>query len=396
MAIPYLLDPNNRPGAQLFASPSAYTGGVLNAVTPLPAQRPDPMLPNSMAAQGGIIQVPEEKPGLLGRIGRGLANPAINQRLSALGAELLANSGYQAIPMTTGAGLGRGLMAMNQAGQAYDQMIGSQAAAKYNQAIQNRKEGREERRLSLEEQKIQKDAQDEAEKPWSTDFANQVDLEANRMIRLNPGLDPEEARQEAAYNIRTESIRSAEKRAGTAAERGKEEGAEDKRFKLAQQYRNEKRELGAYGSKLDQAVSLLTDKSGSVSDIAIVNTFQKLIDEGAVVREGDVALLSTTSGLRGQLQSILDNARGTGKLAPETRQQMIETIRTLRGAYNDRLDGLTADFAEQADLSGIDPDKVIGGRARGAGELRPVPGVPGYAPQPQNKPAGGRKPLPKF
>lgn len=129
MAIPSWLDPNNRPGAQLFASPSAYTGGVLNAVTPLPQQSPFPMVPNSMAAQGGIIQVPEEKPGILGRIGRGLANPAINQRLSALGAELLANSGYHQIPVTTGAGLGRGLQAMNQAGQAYDQMLGSQAAA---------------------------------------------------------------------------------------------------------------------------------------------------------------------------------------------------------------------------------------------------------------------------
>lgn len=129
MAIPSWLDPNNRPGAQLFASPSAYTGGVLNAVTPLPAPRPDPLVPNSMAAPGGIIQVPEQKPGILGRIGNVLANPAVSNRLSALGAELLANSGYQQVPLTTGAGLGRGLQAMNQAGMAYDQMLGQQAAA---------------------------------------------------------------------------------------------------------------------------------------------------------------------------------------------------------------------------------------------------------------------------
>lgn len=137
MAIPYLLDPNSRPGNRLLnaATPGAYIGGIMDSIAP------PPQMPQANAgvrppmAPAGLVQVPEEKPGILGRIGSALANPAVNQRLMALGSELLANSGYQTTPVTTGAGLGRGLMAMNQAGMQYDQMIAQQAADRLNKRL---------------------------------------------------------------------------------------------------------------------------------------------------------------------------------------------------------------------------------------------------------------------
>lgn len=116
MAYPY--DPAQRPGASLFGQ----------LMVPQPEALPE--------APQSLVQVPEAPRGILGRIGSALQNPRLSQQLLSMGTEMLANSGYQRMPVTTGVGVGRGLQAFQQAGQSYDQMIAQQAADQFNRKIQ--------------------------------------------------------------------------------------------------------------------------------------------------------------------------------------------------------------------------------------------------------------------
>lgn len=126
MAIPRYLDPNAQ-------DPNAYAAGLLGNVYQNGPQTGQ--VSASPIAPQGLLPAQTQSPGIMGRIAAGLANPAINQRLMAFGAEALANSGYQQTPVTTGAGLGRSLQAMNQAGLQYSQMIASQKAEEFNKRI---------------------------------------------------------------------------------------------------------------------------------------------------------------------------------------------------------------------------------------------------------------------
>lgn len=126
MAIPRYLDPNAQ-------DPNAYAAGLLGNVYQSGPQTGQ--VSASPIAPQGLLPAQTQSPGIMGRIAAGLANPAINQRLMAFGAEALANSGYQQTPVTTGAGLGRSLQAMNQAGLQYSQMIASQKAEEFNKRI---------------------------------------------------------------------------------------------------------------------------------------------------------------------------------------------------------------------------------------------------------------------
>src|SRR5574343_2113362 len=124
MAYPY--DPAQRPGASLFGQLMVQQPDALPAATNFGQLMVPPEAPPS------LVQVPEPPRGILGRIGSALQNPRLSQQLLSMGTEMLANSGYQAMPVTTGAGIGRGLQAFGQAGQRYDQMIGQQAADAFN------------------------------------------------------------------------------------------------------------------------------------------------------------------------------------------------------------------------------------------------------------------------
>jgi hypothetical protein len=66
----------------------------------------------------------------------------------------------------------------------------------------------------------------------------------------------------------------------------------------------------------------LSQKTG-VGDIAAINQFQKLIDEGAVTRDQDVRLIQGSQNLLNKLKTQILNLSSGQQLSPDLRQQMI-------------------------------------------------------------------------
>ena len=69
-------------------------------------------------------------------------------------------------------------------------------------------------------------------------------------------------------------------------------------------------------------LSGLSQKTG-VGDIAAINQFQKLIDEGAVTRDQDVRLIQGSQDLMNKLKAQISNLTSGQQLSPDLRQQMI-------------------------------------------------------------------------
>jgi hypothetical protein len=76
--------------------------------------------------------------------------------------------------------------------------------------------------------------------------------------------------------------------------------------------------------KVNQAVLL----ANGTADLAAINSYQRLIDEG-VVRGEDVALQAKASPLYGRLKLLADNVRKGDLLTPELRKRMAETSNVL-------------------------------------------------------------------
>lgn len=102
----------------------------------------------------------------------------------------------------------------------------------------------------------------------------------------------------------------------------------------------------AYADMLDIATGMdgvtvgLSAKTG-LGDITAINAFQKMVDPGATVREGDVALIQTASAIAEKILSEypVERLRTGAKLPDATRKQMMDVATQLFKAraknYND-------------------------------------------------------------
>jgi hypothetical protein len=83
-----------------------------------------------------------------------------------------------------------------------------------------------------------------------------------------------------------------------------------------------------------------TDRGTGFGDIAAINAFQRMIDPGATVREGDVALLTSAIAFMERLnpEFLIAKLKAGDVLPPETRKEMRELARDLyeqqRKSYN--------------------------------------------------------------
>jgi len=68
----------------------------------------------------------------------------------------------------------------------------------------------------------------------------------------------------------------------------------------------------------------------SVSDVALVTAFAKLLDPGSVVREGEAAAIAQSGSLPDAFkQSMLNALTGQGQLPPEVKQEIVSLSRKL-------------------------------------------------------------------
>lgn len=103
-------------------------------------------------------------------------------------------------------------------------------------------------------------------------------------------------------------------------------------------------------------------KEDGFSDIAAINAFQRLIDPGVAVREGDVALIQSASALFDKLNSetLKNRLEKGGKLTAEDREKMrVLTKELARMAMEKANKGPIPRYRQIAEKAGFDPDLIV-------------------------------------
>jgi len=121
---------------------------------------------------------------------------------------------------------------------------------------------------------------------------------------------------------------------------------------------------------IDNVKGALAQGNG-ISDIAGINQFQKVIDEGAVTRDQDVTLIKNAQSLSNQLQTKIKGLESGDQLSPDLRNQMSTLMDSLYKTQVQALQkdpyisaktreaglyGLTTEDTILNDISSISPD----------------------------------------
>ena len=102
-------------------------------------------------------------------------------------------------------------------------------------------------------------------------------------------------------------------------------------------------------------------KEDGFSDIAAINAFQRLIDPGVAVREGDVALIQSASALFDKYNPtfIAKKFQAGDKLPPEDREKMRSLTKELARMQMEKANkGPIEKFRKLTEKTGIDPDLI--------------------------------------
>lgn len=91
-------------------------------------------------------------------------------------------------------------------------------------------------------------------------------------------------------------------------------------------------------------------------DIAIIIGFNKVLDPGAIVREGDVALAQSAASLKGRLESFVANAKEGEKMDPQLRADMLAVSNRLARIRMAKARSVAQEFRAMAQKHGGDPD----------------------------------------
>ena len=115
------------------------------------------------------------------------------------------------------------------------------------------------------------------------------------------------------------------------------------------------RALNLEASKI---VNLAAGDSG-VNDLALVNTFQRVLDPGGIVREGDISLLQNTGGIGTNIQNWISSVTSGKRLTPAQRTEMSRVAKELNERSVVSFNAHAADAANDAKMSGIGSDRFV-------------------------------------
>ena len=111
---------------------------------------------------------------------------------------------------------------------------------------------------------------------------------------------------------------------------------------------------------VDSALANLKNNTGA-SDIAAINQFQKVVDEGAVTRDQDVVLLQSSQSLLNSLLTKVNKLAKGQQLSPQLRDEMRQAMNSMKeaavGAVND--DPYIKAQTSQLERYGIKPEDTI-------------------------------------
>lgn len=204
------------------------------------------------------------------------------------------------------------------------------------------------------------------------------------------GLDPETGKEVWAQRV------------GDAPKPSTGPNMEFRQLGSAIQLANSLKSHPAYTDMLDidtgmRGVEVGLSQRNGFGDIAAINAFQRMIDPGATVREGDVALMQTAAAFLSKIFSTypIDRLQKGDQLPEATRQQMLKAARQLHTVraknYNEMVGN---QYRQLADRVGV-PFEMIG-RDFQVGAESPQPSspsatsVPTTPSTPNNDPLGIR------
>lgn len=110
-----------------------------------------------------------------------------------------------------------------------------------------------------------------------------------------------------------------------------------------------------------QTVLTALSQENGISDIAAINQFQKIIDEGAVTRDQDVVLLQGAQSLANSLALKVDKLKSGDQLSPDQREQMKTLINSIYSAQLNALekDPYISSVKKGLERNGIDEADTI-------------------------------------
>lgn len=126
------------------------------------------------------------------------------------------------------------------------------------------------------------------------------------------------------------------------------------------------KKASSVNTSIDVINSALSQKNG-LGDIAAINQFQKVIDEGAVTRDQDVKLIQGAQGLADSLNLMKDRVQSGQQLSDKQREQMKKLITDIQATQKTAInnDAFLQSKKKELERNGIDPGDTIFGALEG-------------------------------
>jgi hypothetical protein len=94
-------------------------------------------------------------------------------------------------------------------------------------------------------------------------------------------------------------------------------------------------------------------------DIDMIYAVGKIMDPNSVVREGELNLVIAAGSPAQKLQGMVNYVKGGGRLAPEQRAQLMDTITNRTGALKQQYDAARGSYEDIVKRQGLDPAQVF-------------------------------------
>jgi len=195
--------------------------------------------------------------------------------------------------------------------------------------------------------------------------ANMSANQAMQTLKLTEGIDYKNALAAIAAGAKEKAVQ--------AKENTKEAKAEKKdTLKLSIDQRDYVNKISKDNidiqNRYQAAVQLAATPSG-VNDEAILVYFQKILDPGSVVREGEFARTNEGQAALAQAQSYVTKLTSGKRLTPQMRAEVIKTMGTLAQASQMSLDERLKSERAVAQKYNLDEELIFGSQ----GQKKPLP-----------------------
>lgn len=112
--------------------------------------------------------------------------------------------------------------------------------------------------------------------------------------------------------------------------------------------------------RMEDAFTRATTKKSGAADHTMLVTFNKLLDEMSVVREGEVAMTQAAGGLKAQVDALISRLKGEGLLGDDQRIQLLEQARGLFRTMLVSQGDLEQRFTRLATTNNMRADRIVG------------------------------------